>query len=93
MIDPSLSNSLVYLADRISVEHDGTRAAIKRDVEHAIVAGELLIEVKERLQHGQWICGSETTAACRSARPALSGSRGSRAAIDTGAVLKMRRIR
>jgi hypothetical protein len=54
MMDVSLSNSLVDLAARIRVEHDGARAAAKRGVEHAIAAGQLLIEAKAKLQHGQW---------------------------------------
>jgi hypothetical protein len=54
-MDPSMSNSLAELAARIRGEHDGAKGAIKRGVEHAIAAGELLIEAKEKLQHGQWL--------------------------------------
>ena len=55
MIDPSLSNSLAELAARIRAEHDDAKGAIKRGVEHAIAAGALLLEAKEKLQHGQWL--------------------------------------
>jgi hypothetical protein len=53
--DLSLSNSLVDLAARIRTEHDGAKAAVKRCVEHAIAAGEFLIEAKAQLKHGQWL--------------------------------------
>ena len=55
MSDPSLSNSLVDLAARIRTEHDGAKAAVKRGVEHVIAAGELLIEAKAQLKHGEWL--------------------------------------
>ena len=51
---PALSNSLTELAARIRGEHEATAAAMKRSVAHAIAAGELLIEAKSLLQHGQW---------------------------------------
>jgi len=53
--DPSLSNSLADLAAKIRVEHDGAATAAKRGLEHAIAAGELLVEAKSKLQHGQWL--------------------------------------
>jgi hypothetical protein len=49
------SNSLPDLAARIRVEHEATSVALKSSVEHAIVAGELLIEAKALVQHGQWL--------------------------------------
>jgi hypothetical protein len=55
IFDPSLSNSLVELAARIRAEHDSAGAAIKRTIEHAIAAGELLLEAKAQLKHGQWM--------------------------------------
>src|SRR6202044_2192582 len=36
-------------------EHDGAKAAVKRGVEHVIAAGELLIEAKAQLKHGEWL--------------------------------------
>jgi hypothetical protein len=75
-MDPSLSNSLAELAARIRAEHDGAKGAIKRGVEHAIAAGELLIEAKEKLQHGQWLpwleehCGMSERSARRYMRVA-----------------------
>lgn len=48
-------NYLPDLAARIRAAHDGARAAAKRSVEHAIAAGELLIEAKAQLKHGQWL--------------------------------------
>jgi Protein of unknown function (DUF3102) len=49
------SNYLVDLAARIRVEHEATATALKRSVEHAMAAGDLLIEAKAQLKHGQWL--------------------------------------
>jgi hypothetical protein len=49
------STSLADLAGRIEVEHTAVTAALKDSVTHAIVAGELLIEAKAQLAHGQWL--------------------------------------
>jgi hypothetical protein len=54
-MDPSLSNSLVELAARIRAEHASAEGTVKRGVEHAIAAGDLLIEAKSKLQDGQWL--------------------------------------
>jgi DUF3102 family protein len=51
----SRSNSLTDLAARIRIEHTAVAEALKDSLKHAIVAGELLIEAKEKLQHGQWL--------------------------------------
>jgi hypothetical protein len=62
------SNSLADLAARIRAEHDAAGGALKRSLQHAIAAGELLLEAKDQLKHGQWLpwlesCGiSERTA-------------------------------
>jgi hypothetical protein len=48
-------NSLPDLASRIRAEHEAVSAALSESVRHAIAAGELLIEAKEKLQHGQWL--------------------------------------
>jgi hypothetical protein len=53
--DLSLSNSLGDLAARIRAEHDAAGTALKKSVEHAMAAGEMLIEAKAQLQHGQWL--------------------------------------
>ena len=55
MIDTSLSNSLADLAARIRSEHEAVSSALKDSVRHAIAAGELLIEAKAQLKHGQWL--------------------------------------
>jgi hypothetical protein len=49
------SNSLTDLAARIQVEHLAVSAALKESVRHAIAAGELLIEAKTQVPHGQWL--------------------------------------
>jgi hypothetical protein len=48
-------NSLPDLAARIKAEHEAAAESLKDSVRHAIAAGELLIEAKARLQHGQWL--------------------------------------
>jgi hypothetical protein len=49
------SNSLAVLAGRIKAEHEAVSVALRDSVRHAIAAGELLIEAKEQLKHGQWL--------------------------------------
>jgi len=49
------SNSLADLAARIKAEHEAVGHALKRGLAHAITAGELLIEAKFQLKHGQWL--------------------------------------
>jgi len=51
----SLSNSLADLSARIRVEHRATSAALKSSVEHAMAAGDLLLEAKALVPHGQWL--------------------------------------
>jgi hypothetical protein len=53
--DLARSNSLVDLAARIKAEHEATAAALKDSVAHAMAAGDLLIEAKAQLAHGQWL--------------------------------------
>ena len=48
-------NSLPDLAARIKAEHEAVSTALKESVAHAIAAGELLIEAKAQLGHGQWL--------------------------------------
>src|SRR5271170_8120609 len=54
-IDIAFSNSLTDLAGRIVVEHTDVSTALKESVRHAIAAGELLIEAKGQVPHGQWL--------------------------------------
>lgn len=49
------SNSLTDLAARIKIEHEASLLSMKRGLEHAIAAGNLLIEAKAQLKHGQWL--------------------------------------
>jgi hypothetical protein len=55
MSDPALSNSLADLAARIRKEHEAASIAMRRTVEHAMAAGDLLLEAKTQLKHGQWL--------------------------------------
>jgi len=47
------SNSLMDLAHRIKVEHEEAAGALRR--EHAISAGELLLQAKAQLKYGHWL--------------------------------------
>ena len=49
------STSLSVLASRINAEHREAETAARTAIEHARNVGELLLEAKERLQHGQWL--------------------------------------
>jgi hypothetical protein len=49
------SNYLTDLAFRIRAEHDAAAFAVQRGVHHAMTAGDLLIEAKRMLAHGQWL--------------------------------------
>jgi N6-adenosine-specific RNA methylase IME4 len=53
--DLTCSNSLADLAARIRAEHEATTIAMQRGLEHAIRAGDLLLEAKAQLKHGQWL--------------------------------------
>jgi hypothetical protein len=53
--DLSCSNSLTDLAARIRIELTGARNAAKRSAEHALATGDLLLEAKAQLAHGQWL--------------------------------------
>jgi hypothetical protein len=55
MHDLTLSNSLADLAARINAEHEAAGGALKRSLQHAIAAGELLLEAKAQIKHGQWL--------------------------------------
>jgi Protein of unknown function (DUF3102) len=45
------SNSLIELAARIRAEHEAVGGALQ----HAVVAGELLIEARSKVTHGDWL--------------------------------------
>jgi hypothetical protein len=49
------SNSLADLAARIKAEHEAVGIALKDSVRHAIMAGELLLQAKDQVPHGQWL--------------------------------------
>jgi hypothetical protein len=49
------SNSLADLAARIRAFHQATAEALRRSVENAMAAGDLPIEAKAQLKHGQWL--------------------------------------
>jgi hypothetical protein len=53
--DLAASNSLADLAARIRQEHEAASAFMRRGLESAINAGNLLIEAKARFQHGEWL--------------------------------------
>jgi hypothetical protein len=55
MTDIETSNSLADLAARIKNEHQAVSAALTESVGHAIAAGELLIEAKDQVKHGEWL--------------------------------------
>src|ERR1700730_15659721 len=52
--DLKFSNSLADLAARIKAEHDAYVAAIKQSLSRAMAAGDMLIEAKAQLKHGEW---------------------------------------
>jgi hypothetical protein len=47
--------NLADLALRIRAAHDGVQAAARISIEHALTAGDLLIQAKKQLKHGQWL--------------------------------------
>jgi hypothetical protein len=53
--DLDRSNSLADLAARIRAFHRATAEALRHSVENAMAAGDLLIEAKAQLKHGQWL--------------------------------------
>ncbi len=53
--DIASSNSLADLAARIKAAHEAVGAALRRGVQDAMMAGDLLIEAKAQLNHGQWL--------------------------------------
>src|SRR5262249_33316454 len=49
------SNSLTDLAHRIKAEHIAVKTALNESVAHAMDAGDLLIEAKDQVKHGEWL--------------------------------------
>ncbi len=47
--------TLPDLAARINAEHEAARGAFKKGFEHALNAGELLLQAKAQVEHGQWL--------------------------------------
>jgi hypothetical protein len=47
-------DTLAALAQRIEAEHNAVATALQAALGHAIAAGELLIEAKAKVRHGQW---------------------------------------
>jgi hypothetical protein len=53
--DLARSNSLADLRERLKIEHAAMAAALTNSVEHAMAAGDILIEAKRQVGHGQWL--------------------------------------
>ena len=53
MVDPTIA--LDSLARRIDAEHGQVATALQSALRHAISAGEMLIEAKRQVGHGQWL--------------------------------------
>ena len=71
-VDPLVgSNSLADLAARIRHEHCAAAEKLTEALRHAMTAGELLVEAKALVQHGQWLRGSPIMSRSPSAPPAL----------------------
>jgi Protein of unknown function (DUF3102) len=49
------SNSLPMLAALIRAEHAATAESLKQSVQHAMAAGDALIEAKAQVPHGRWL--------------------------------------
>jgi hypothetical protein len=54
MAEIDRSNSLADLAARIRTKHEAVRHAQKSALELAMAAGDMLLEAKSQLNHGQW---------------------------------------
>ena len=53
--DIAVSNSLTDLRERLKNEHAAVASAFKTSLQHAMAAGDILIEAKAQLKHGQWL--------------------------------------
>jgi DUF3102 family protein len=54
-LESSEAQTLSELARRIDAEHGAVATALCSALAHAIAAGELLIEAKAKVRHGQWL--------------------------------------
>lgn len=57
------SNSLADLAARICAEHEAAAAALNDGLQHAMAAGQLLLEAKKQIEHGDWLAWVEKNCA------------------------------
>ncbi|ASP51472.1 DUF3102 domain-containing protein [Sinorhizobium meliloti] len=55
MMDMPSSNRLPVLAASITAEHGECLAAMRKSLQHALAAGDMLIEAKGLVAHGQWL--------------------------------------
>jgi hypothetical protein len=53
--DLTTSNSIADLRERAKAEHAAVAASMRTSLGHAFAAGDLLIEAKLQLNHGQWL--------------------------------------
>ena len=53
-LDSHVNITLDSLAAEINREHEAVKAAFQKGLEHAIKAGEHLIEAKKAVPHGKW---------------------------------------
>jgi hypothetical protein len=72
MSNTALSNSLTDLAFRIRAEHEAVAGAIRQTLTHAMAAGDLLIEAKAQLKHGQWLPWLKSIVRYQSAPPVVT---------------------
>lgn len=49
------SNRLPVLAASINAEHDECLAAMRQSLSHALAAGDMLVEAKSLVAHGEWL--------------------------------------
>jgi len=49
------SNRLPVLAASIKTEHDECLAAMRQSLSHALAAGDMLMEAKSLVEHGEWL--------------------------------------
>jgi hypothetical protein len=49
------SNALTDLRERLKIEHAAVNGAMNESLIHAMAAGDILIEAKAQLKHGQWL--------------------------------------
>jgi hypothetical protein len=55
MNDITRSNSRADLRERLKTEHAAIVDSLKNSLSHAMAAGDMLLEARARLKHGQWL--------------------------------------